>query len=124
MRLLFVTCLIAALVGCSRSEPWLAGGKPVAHWVKALQDPDAGQRRLAARKLGNVGPADETILPALLKALQDKDEQVRGEVILALVKFGPAARDAIPALRTLQDRDEDPHVRTYAARALGKIQAE
>jgi HEAT repeat protein len=117
--------LLAALLlacGCQQAQPTLSGGEPVSHWVQALKDPDAKQRKKAAHKLGNAGPADETVVPALVAALQDRDAGVRGEAALALAKFGPSARDAVPALTALQ-QDRDATVRAYAADAVGKIQA-
>ena len=118
----FVVVLAAAFAagGCNRT-PTLAGGEPVGHWVQALKDPDAKQRKKAAHKLGNAGPAEADVVPALTAALQDRDPGVRGEAALALGKCGPAAKDAIPALTALR-QDRDATVRNYAADALGKIQ--
>jgi len=99
----------------------MAGGKPVSYWLQALKDPNAKVRKQAAFKLGNVGPADSAVLPALLEALRDADASVRSEAILALIKFGPQAKEAIPLLTDLQQRDRDTRVRTYAAKALEKL---
>jgi HEAT repeat protein len=118
----FLPLLAAALLaagGCGR-PPALAGGEPVSHWVQVLKDPDAKHRKKAAHKLGNAGPAEADVVPALTAALQDRDAGVRGEAALALGKCGPAARDAIPALTALQ-QDRDLTVRAYAADALSKI---
>jgi HEAT repeat protein len=106
--------------GCNRT-PTLAGGEPVSHWVQVLKDPDARQRKKAAHKLGNAGPVEETVVPALIAALQDRDAGVRGEAALALGKCGAAAKDAVPALTALQE-DRDTTVRIYAADAIKKIQ--
>src|SRR5439155_16911918 len=92
---LFISLVVssaALLGGCGKEQPMLAGGKPVSHWVQALQNPDPKVRKQAAFKLGNVGPADPTALPALIEALKDRDAGVRREAILALLKCGPAAR--------------------------------
>jgi HEAT repeat protein len=107
-----------ALIGCGKTEPTLAGGKPVAYWVDALKAPDPRARKEAAFKLGNAGPVEPTVFPAVLAALKDADPQVRAEAVKALVKFGPAARDALPALEEMQQRDKDARVRQHAARAL------
>jgi HEAT repeat protein len=122
MRRLALVLAAAAFAagGCAR-PPALAGGEPVSHWVQALKDPDAKQRKKAAHKLGNAGPAEPDVVPALTAALQDRDAAVRGEAALALGKCGPAAKDAIPALTALR-QDRDATVRSYAADALGKIQ--
>lgn len=120
-RLLFI--LVCLVGGCSKAEPTLAGGKPVSHWVQALQSPDARLRKQAAFKLGNVGPADPAALPALIGALKDRDSVVRREAIMAVLKCGPAAREAIPALTDLQKNASDAPTRTSATKALEKLQS-
>jgi HEAT repeat protein len=115
---MMVLALAGALGGCGRSSATLAGGKPLAHWVTALGDPDPRLRKTAAFKLGNAGPADPSVLPALLLALHDPEATVRREVILALVKFGPGAQEAIPILAGFEQSDQDPQVREYAAKGL------
>jgi HEAT repeat protein len=125
MRRLVLGLVLATLAGgCGRAPASLAGGKPVRHWIEALHDPDRKTRKLAAFKLGNVGTADPSALPALVGALQDRDAAVRGEVILALVKFGPLAQEAVPALTEVRRHDRNSQVRAYAGRALEKIQTE
>jgi HEAT repeat protein len=123
MRVVLVCFLILLLSGCGR-PPTQAGGKPVSHWVEALRSPDAKLRKEAAFKLGNVGDTDPTALPAVIEALKDRDAAVRREAILALLKFGPAAQEAVPTLTELRERDRDPKVRSYAAKALEKLQGE
>jgi HEAT repeat protein len=46
---------------------------------------------------------------------------VRSAAILALLKLGPAADEAVPVLTEAQ-KDRDALVRSYAARALRRIQ--
>jgi HEAT repeat protein len=121
MRPAVLVLLVIVVCGCNKGQPPLAGGKPVSHWVQALDDPDPKVRKTAAAKLGNVGTADAAALPALIKALKDKDAIVRSEVILALVKFGPEARAACPALEEVQRNDANAKVRDYAAKALEKL---
>jgi HEAT repeat protein len=125
MRFLMLSMLLALLSGCSKPpQATLSGGKPVSHWVEALRSsPDAKERKEAAFKLGNVGPTDSTVLPALRGAMNDGDATVRSEVILALVKLGPVAREAVPALVKLREHDRDPKVRSYASKAVEKIQS-
>src|SRR5262245_25707142 len=108
---------LALALGCTPAAPTLAGGKPVAHWLRALHAADPAERREAAEKLGNVGPADPSACPALVEALGDADARVRGAAILGLVRCGPAAKAAVPALEGLKERDPDPGVRDYAGRA-------
>ena len=121
MRILVFVALVLFLGGCGK-EPTLSGGKPVAHWVQALHDPDADVRKTAAFKLGNVGPADPTAFPALSNALNDAGADVRCAVILALVKFGPKAKDTRPRLIEMRQHDPDATVRAYAAKALANLE--
>jgi HEAT repeat protein len=107
--------------GCGKAPPTLAGGKPVRHWVEALQSPDARLRKTAVFKLGNVGPADPAALPALLGALEDRDDSVRCEAILAVLKCGSPAREAIPILSVIERRDRNARVRRFAAKAIEKL---
>jgi HEAT repeat protein len=124
MRFALVLALAGLACGCGGDRPIVAGGKPAAHWVRALKDPNAKVRKTAARKLGNIGPGDAAALPALLGALQDADAAVRCEAILALVKFGKEGREALPALDQARQRDPSAQVRAYAARAMEKLRAE
>jgi HEAT repeat protein len=120
----FFTLLVAAFVaaGCAKVEPALSGGQPVSYWVEALQSKDAKERQKAALKLGNVGPGDAAVVPALLGALKDPAAEVRRETIVALVKCGADARPALPALANLRQSDRDPKVRDYAGKAMSKLQ--
>ena len=122
MRILAFVFLALIVVGCRQAEPTLSGGKPIDHWILALNDPDPNVRKIAATKLGNVGPADPAAFPALHAALNDREAVVRCEVILALLKFGPQAKDALPALAELRRRDPDAKVRDHAAKALAKLE--
>jgi HEAT repeat protein len=122
MRILVLLAAVSLLSGCSKASPTLSGGKPIEHWIKALNDPDGATRRTAVQKLGNVGPADPAVFPALLGALDDGDADVRCDVILALLKFGPKAKDASVALAEIRQRDPDAKVRAYAVKALAKIE--
>ena len=115
VRILVISLLIS-LSGCNQAPPTLAGGT----WAKALRNHDAKLRKKAAFTLGNIGPSDPAVLPALIGALKDTDPAVRCEAILALLKLGPAAKDAIPVLTQAQ-RDKDARVRSYATKALEKI---
>jgi len=124
MRTAVMLLLAVAVIGCGRREPVLSGGKPVLYWVEALRDPDAKVRKRAAAKLGNAGPTDAAVVPALREALHDRDAAVRCEAILALLKCGPSAGETVPALAALQQRDRDPRVRSYAARAAEALRRE
>src|SRR5579871_3384331 len=103
-RLVLATLLLGAVGGCGRTPPTLAGGKPVNYWLEAVRGPDARQRKTAVFKLGNVGPGEAAVVPALLGALRDRDAGVRREAIVALMKCGADARDAVPVLADLRQR--------------------
>ena len=116
--------LAVALSGCGEAPPLVVHGKPVAHWVEALRDRDARVRKRAAEALGQAGPADPAVVPALTEAVRDRDAAVRGAAVLCLLRLGPAAQEAVPALREVAFKDRDAKVRGYAVRALEKIQEE
>ena len=126
MRKGTVAAVLLALAGCGmagcggRPEPTMAHGKPVAHWVQSLQDPDARVRKRAADVMGNIGAVDPTIVPALAAAVKDRDRSVREAAVLALLKMGAAAKEATPALDEAS-KDSDARIRSYAAKALQKI---
>jgi HEAT repeat protein len=111
--------VLICLSGCGTSQPTMAGAK----WAQALHDPDTRVRQKAAFTLGNIGPSDPAVLPALVGALKDADAGVRCEVILSLVRYGPGAKEVIPELSVVQQKDRDAKVRAYAAKALEKLQA-
>jgi HEAT repeat protein len=123
-RIQIVALAVLLLAGCSGGQAPQAGGKPVRYWIEALKDNDPKLRKTAVFKLGNVGPTDAAVLPALLEALRDHDARVRCETILAILKFGPEAKEAIPALDQTQRQDRDAKVRTFAAKALTKLRQE
>jgi HEAT repeat protein len=117
-----ITSLAILVNGCGRKEPIVSHGKPVSHWVEALEHPEPKVRKKAVIALGHVGTADSSVLPALIEAVKDRDPAVRCEAILALFNIGPSAEDALPVLRTAT-KDTNARVRSYAAKALERIQA-
>jgi HEAT repeat protein len=117
------TVLAALLLGCGTARPPELG-KQVERWAQALKDPDAKVRKHAVFRLGNVGPGDAAVFPALLGALKDRDAGVRCEAILGLAKFGKEGREAVPALEQARQRDPSTQVRAYAARAAERLRAE
>jgi HEAT repeat protein len=121
MKAFAILVLVFALSGCGNKEPMMAHGKPVQHWVQALQDPDVKTRKKAVAALGNVGAADSAAIPALILALKDRDPPVRDQAVLALLRIGPPAREAIPTLAEAKN-DKDPIVRSHAAKALERIE--
>jgi HEAT repeat protein len=116
--------LVLGTAGCRRaSTPTLAGGKPVSNWVRALQSPEPRERRAAVVKLGNVGPSEAAVLPALRSALHDADAGVRREAIVALMKFGAGSADAATELMEMREGDPDSTVREYAAKATARLKS-
>jgi HEAT repeat protein len=120
MRTLFLIVVALTFTGCGASPSTSAHGKPVSHWIESLQDRDAGVRRKAVRVLGNVGPADAAVLPALTRALTDRDPIVRCEALQSLLKFGPNAHEAVSAVEVCR-QDRDPRVRALAVKTLERI---
>ena len=118
-RLCFMLAVMST--SCGPSSPPLSGGKPISYWTLESKDADSARRQKAVTKLGNAGPADAAVLPALLEALHDTAPSVRREAILALMKFGPGAKQAIPALKEMERKDADEQVRAFAAKALNKL---
>jgi HEAT repeat protein len=121
MSFVVIGCIL--LGGCGRAQgPTLAGGKPVAHWLQAVEDRNPQLRKEAVEKLGNVGPIDAAAIPTLVRALKDNDPLVRRAAILAILKVGELPREAIDSLIDLQQHDHDAKVREYAAKALKRLQ--
>ncbi len=124
MRLVMLSVVLAVLAGCSRREvpsDRYFSGQPVSHWLQAVRGPDAKARKKAADVLGNVGPSDRAVVPALSDALADRDARVRAAAVLALAKIGPEAAPAAERLKALL-QDKDAAVRAHAATALGRVQ--
>ena len=117
MRRVLLVILLISLSSCGKAPPTMAGTK----WASALRDPDAKMRKKAVFTLGNIGPSDPAVLPALIRALKDADAGVRCEAILALLKCDPEAREAIPDLTQAQERDRDAKVRAYCTKVLEKL---
>jgi HEAT repeat protein len=108
------------LAGCSRSPEAVYSDKPVSHWLKAMDSPDAKERKKAADVLGNVGPSDPAAIPALIKALDDSEANVRDAAVLALSKLGRVAEKAADALDGLKS-DPDRSVRQHAIQAAKRV---
>jgi HEAT repeat protein len=114
--------VVVVVSGCSRTEPTLAGGKPLDHWLDAIKDADPKTRRTAVVKLGNAGLNERGTFAAVVAALKDSDVDVRCEAILAILKFGAQTQEATPDLADLHQHDVDDKVRAYAGKALKKLQ--
>jgi len=117
MKRIALLLLLITVSGCGREQPKMAGSK----WADLLHVNDTRVRRRAVFTLGNIGPSDPAVLPALIVALKDRDASVRREAILALAKYGPGAREALSALRQIERNDPDAQVRAYSAQARQKL---
>jgi len=101
--------------------PSLPGASPAA-LARALEDPDAVTRGLAALELRNAGPAAKPALPALVAKLKDPDVIVRMTSANAIGAIGPQAASAVPALAAAcRVETEVTHVLRACAAALGEI---
>lgn len=122
--LFLMISLAVGMPGCGSADqkPQQVHGKPIDQWVRALKETNPTKRRQAVRVLGNVGMAEEGIMPALILAVKDPAPEVRLEAVTALEKLGTNAKDAIPALTKAQ-KDDDARVRLRAAEALRRVSA-
>ena len=73
----------------------------------------------AAESLGQLGPAAEPAIPALIEMVRENQPFIAGVAAEALGKIGPAA---VPALRELL-KSSTGEVQAYATRALGSAGA-
>jgi hypothetical protein len=72
--------------------PLLAGDRAaVPVLVELLNSRKANVRRIAAQGLGEVGPAAEPSVPALIAAVKDRDRGVQNAAALALFRVDPEA---------------------------------
>lgn len=84
---------------------------------KLSKDEKAGQRKAAAKALGEMGAKAQLAVPALVKALNDAESSVRDEAERALTKIGePAVVALLPGLK-----DPDEFVRLRIVSVLGGI---
>ncbi len=78
----------------------------VSELIEALDDEDGGVRRRAAEGLGQIGAADERVVPALIKALDHEDEWVRRRAVDGLGQIGAADERVVPALSKALDHED------------------
>jgi HEAT repeat protein len=83
--------------------------------TKLLKDDNVYTRWMAARILGENGPAAKAAVPALIETLKDKERPPRIWAAIALGDIGPEAKAAVPALATTSKTDEFDQVRWHAA---------
>ena len=124
-RIVCRSLLVLALgfcAGCGPNHPadFTVSGQSIEHWLAEIKHSNARQRAIAVDRLGNVGPAHPSTIPALIEALSDSNPEVRKKACIALLKSGRGAKAAIPAL-TKAEFDTDPQVRDFARKALTRI---
>ena len=118
--LLAITFLALGCKRQSRPTEKYFSGEPVKHWLDSLQSSDPKVRKKSVDVLGNVGPSDPAVIPALIAAVRDKDASVRDAAVLALSKIGPPAAEAATVLQEAT-RDPNATVRDHAAKALERV---
>lgn len=116
MKSLHVLCCgMALVVGMGRAA---ADDMDIPRLLEKLsKDEKVGNRKNAARELGQLGARAEKAVPSLVKALEDNDVAVRDEVEVALSKIGEVA---VPGLLDGL-KNEDQFVRVRIVTILGNI---
>jgi hypothetical protein len=90
--------------------------------IDALDDADPRVRGLSAQRIGGMGPAAASAVPALVRLLREPYEGSRNSACIGLRGIGPGAKAALPALReALNDPSQD--VQRFAQRAIDSIQS-
>jgi hypothetical protein len=102
-------------------------GRDTASLVKALSDPDARVRTIAALALGTRDAAAERALAPLEAALKDADPSVREAAARAIESQGPRAASSVPALTAAVQAPGQPgtvvRACVYALGHIGKASA-
>ena len=95
----------------------------VARIAALLRHNDASVRRLAASKLGDIGPPAKDSWKGLLRGLADSDRSVRGASAFSLGAIGADSKKVVTALLRILENDEEYEIRRSAASSLGKLGA-
>src|SRR4051812_42801571 len=102
MRPAVPACLVAlAALGLSPAAYPTDSAPPteeVRRLVADLKSDDVTTRRVAARKLSELGAAAKSAVPDLVAALKDQDLGVRTNAVNALAATGGEAKELVPAL--------------------------
>ena len=104
----------------------VAGGTAnITKWSAWLSHENRGVREGVAHALGDLAPADATIVDALIVAFDDDDDYVRWKAARALGRIGRTAKKALPMLRVaaLADRETEI-VRAVCKRAVAEIEGD
>ena len=103
------------LFGKSEPDPTYSG-RPLSHWLRALQSADPETRDGALDALRPIGPEAKAAIPALVELMGSDDVFVGAPVSCLLGQIGPAA---LPALMEALS-DLRPSIRWGAVSALGE----
>ena len=99
-------------------------GKPLASWVRALNDADRATREQAVDSLVGICTSLAAVLPALSEALKEGDAVTRARTAATLGEFGSRIMSLVPvlrsALRTAVLTADSPDVRSAASQAFRK----
>jgi HEAT repeat protein len=109
-------------IGKLKDRAPLDAGAVLPLLFRAIVDPDAGVRAVAATYLGIVREGGPKAVAALVEGLADPEADVRRTSAAALGSFGADAESALPALRKAAAADVDPDVAREAGVALVKLQ--
>ena len=120
-RIGFWSVVLFVGIGCGPSQPPIAGGKPLEHWLEKVHDKEAAERVEAVKKLGNIGIKSERGLSAICESLSDPAPSVRKEAIYAVVRNWPASRNALPVLEEMKEKDDDTAIRKMAEEAHANL---
>ncbi len=101
------------------AQPLRVEDDAVTRLMPMVASDDGYVRGFAVWSLGELGPAAEPAVPALMQALREEDQR-RGVAAQALAKLGPAALGAAPALVDVL-ACADARRRWNAAIALGRL---
>ena len=88
--------------------------------VEVLSQDNIDERRRAAEKLAQLGPAAKPAAVLLAQASSDPDETVREHVVAALEEMGPPSLDDADELMSMLAH-ESPDVGYWAATLLGRL---
>jgi HEAT repeat protein len=97
---------------------------PVRLHLKMIRHKKPDRRKAAVEALGELGPVNGKVIPALIKALDDEDKEVCLAAIKAVggVDLSENQKNSVAqilAMLAIEDESED--VRTSSARLLGKL---
>jgi HEAT repeat protein len=91
--------------------------------VEASKDGDGRIRALAVACLGRIGSPSAPVIVALLTASHDKDSSVSSPAESSLKTLIAKSRPSAISSMAFAIASDDPHVRVWAAEALGRIDA-